>query len=263
MVASTGFRVRVAWCRIPCATGPLLALLARMNGENGFFDCRVRVFHYHLSPRTTSFTIYTNPTVQPEQTIIWHIIVRSPTHLHSNISRRSIIHFPSFNHCSAVHTSTMRLSGLIPLLFTLAAFILTMLCIFAGSSKNYLEGADMLTVPLPPPSPPTPQNHPKLTKQPGEHIPPGAKHTQHQQTHLEIPPIHRKRHPILAQRRRLRPRQVSPHPRLLLGALAQLLRGVLHARPHCELDRRSVKECHVLFEPHLLLPLRSRGRDPE
>lgn len=247
---------------IPCATGPLLAL----NGENGFFDCRVRCFHYHLhTPHNLfqrSLRLQYNPTVQPEQTKSRHIILRSPSHLHSKISRRSIIHFPSFNYCSAVHTTTMRLSGLIPLLFTLAAFILTMLCIFGGSSTNYLEGVDMLTVP-PPPPPPPPQNHSKLTKQPGEHIPPRAKHTQHQQTHLEIPPIHRKRHPILAQRRRLRPRQVSPHPRLLLGAFARLLRGVLHARPHCELDRRSVKECHVLFEPHLLLPLRSRGRDPE
>ena len=40
----------------------------------------------------------------------------------------------------------IRLTALVPLLLSLAAFILSMLCIFAGSKTDYLEGADLLTV---------------------------------------------------------------------------------------------------------------------
>lgn len=36
--------------------------------------------------------------------------------------------------------------ALVPLLFVLAAYILSMLCIFAGSSKGYLPEADLFTV---------------------------------------------------------------------------------------------------------------------
>lgn len=40
----------------------------------------------------------------------------------------------------------MRPSALVPLLFSFVAFILSMLCIFAGSKTGYLENANMMTV---------------------------------------------------------------------------------------------------------------------
>lgn len=40
----------------------------------------------------------------------------------------------------------MRASAAIPLVLSLTAFILSMLCIFAGSKKGYLEEANLLTV---------------------------------------------------------------------------------------------------------------------
>lgn len=40
----------------------------------------------------------------------------------------------------------MRPVAVVPVLFTLVAFILTLLCIFAGNKPGYLEGANMLTV---------------------------------------------------------------------------------------------------------------------
>lgn len=42
----------------------------------------------------------------------------------------------------------MRPTALVPLMFSLTAFILSMLCIFAGSKKGYLESANLLTVSL-------------------------------------------------------------------------------------------------------------------
>lgn len=43
-------------------------------------------------------------------------------------------------------SSTMRLTAVFPLLCTLVAFVLSLLCIFAGSKRGYLEQADILTV---------------------------------------------------------------------------------------------------------------------
>jgi hypothetical protein len=40
----------------------------------------------------------------------------------------------------------MRPIAVVPVLFTLVAFILTLLCIFAGNKPGYLENANMLTV---------------------------------------------------------------------------------------------------------------------
>lgn len=40
----------------------------------------------------------------------------------------------------------MRLTAIFPLLCTLVTFILSLLCIFAGSKKGYIEQADILTV---------------------------------------------------------------------------------------------------------------------
>lgn len=40
----------------------------------------------------------------------------------------------------------IRLTALVPVLLSLVAFILSMLCIFAGSKKGYLESANLLTV---------------------------------------------------------------------------------------------------------------------
>ena len=40
----------------------------------------------------------------------------------------------------------MRLTALFPFLCAVAAFVLTLLCIFAGSKKGYLENADILTL---------------------------------------------------------------------------------------------------------------------
>ena len=40
----------------------------------------------------------------------------------------------------------MRPLAAIPLTFTLVAFILTLLCIFAGNKPGYLESANMVTV---------------------------------------------------------------------------------------------------------------------
>lgn len=42
----------------------------------------------------------------------------------------------------------MRLTALFPLLCTLVALILSLLCIFAGSRRGYIEDADILTVGL-------------------------------------------------------------------------------------------------------------------
>ena len=43
----------------------------------------------------------------------------------------------------------IRLTALVPLLLSLTAFILSMLCIFAGSKTGYLESANLLTVSSP------------------------------------------------------------------------------------------------------------------
>ena len=40
----------------------------------------------------------------------------------------------------------MRPTAIIPLLFSLVAFILSLLCVFAGSKRGYLEQGDLLTV---------------------------------------------------------------------------------------------------------------------
>lgn len=40
----------------------------------------------------------------------------------------------------------MRPIAIIPLLLTLVAFILSLLCVFAGSKRGYLENAHLLTV---------------------------------------------------------------------------------------------------------------------
>lgn len=42
--------------------------------------------------------------------------------------------------------SNMRPTAIIPLIFTLVAFILSLLCVFAGSKRGYLENANLLTV---------------------------------------------------------------------------------------------------------------------
>ena len=40
----------------------------------------------------------------------------------------------------------MRITAVVPLLFSLIAFILSLLCVFAGSKRGYLENGDLLTV---------------------------------------------------------------------------------------------------------------------
>lgn len=40
----------------------------------------------------------------------------------------------------------MRLTAIVTLVFAVAAFILSMLVLFAGSSTSFLQGADLLTV---------------------------------------------------------------------------------------------------------------------
>ena len=40
----------------------------------------------------------------------------------------------------------LRLQALVPILFSFVAFILAMLCIFAGSKTGYVDGADLMTV---------------------------------------------------------------------------------------------------------------------
>ena len=42
----------------------------------------------------------------------------------------------------------MRPNAILPLLFSLAAFILSLLCVFAGSKRGYIENGDLLTVSL-------------------------------------------------------------------------------------------------------------------
>ena len=42
----------------------------------------------------------------------------------------------------------MRITAVVPLLFSLVAFILSLLCVFAGSKRGYLENGDLLTVRL-------------------------------------------------------------------------------------------------------------------
>lgn len=43
----------------------------------------------------------------------------------------------------------MRATAIIPLLFTLGALVLSLLCLFAGSKKSFLQNADLLTVSFP------------------------------------------------------------------------------------------------------------------
>lgn len=43
----------------------------------------------------------------------------------------------------------MRPTAIIPLLFTLGALVLSLLCLFAGSKKGFLQNADLLTVSFP------------------------------------------------------------------------------------------------------------------
>lgn len=43
----------------------------------------------------------------------------------------------------------MRPTAVIPLVFTLVAFILALLCVFAGSKSGYMENANLLTVMIP------------------------------------------------------------------------------------------------------------------
>lgn len=43
----------------------------------------------------------------------------------------------------------MRPTAIVPLLFTLGALILSLLCLFAGSKKGFLQNADLLTVSFP------------------------------------------------------------------------------------------------------------------
>ncbi|CAF9929599.1 MAG: hypothetical protein HETSPECPRED_007412 [Heterodermia speciosa] len=40
----------------------------------------------------------------------------------------------------------MRITAVVPLLFSLIAFILSLLCVFAGSKRGYLENGDLLTL---------------------------------------------------------------------------------------------------------------------
>lgn len=42
----------------------------------------------------------------------------------------------------------MRFSALVPFLLSLAALVLSFLCLFAGSKKSFLQGADIMTVRL-------------------------------------------------------------------------------------------------------------------
>ena len=64
----------------------------------------------------------------------------------------------------------MRFAAIAPLLFTIAAFVLAMLCLFAGSKKGFMEDYDIITVRSPPlisPFPYQPTNTPpSSTSQP-------------------------------------------------------------------------------------------------
>jgi len=46
----------------------------------------------------------------------------------------------------------MRFTAALPVLCTIPALVLAFLCLFAGSSKKFLEHTDILTVSLPSPS---------------------------------------------------------------------------------------------------------------
>lgn len=73
---------------------------------------------------------------------LYALSLRPIFHYYSRLQYRSS-HKPAF---VIVYYSRMRLSAIFPLLCALTAFILSLLCLFAGSTRSFLQNGELLTV---------------------------------------------------------------------------------------------------------------------